>query len=281
MRTSYGLEFNTVTEINPEWSDYDKTIAECHLANTGVVIVDTEYGQPIDNEYDLEEIYRLLEKENKKSAARVIRSPFQLLDELCLLEPGSTIHCTCLHGKDMDNPLTLKEKNCRIGDCPTFVLAHNDGSTVRVDGEQIMEGSCRFDLPGWETPPAGQLRYVNRTYPDGIPVRLEVFSYDSPGNLYVGLLSPENDSVTSWGSFTDVTVNMRPLPPYYAFVKEYSENEGMGEFLTRNGIACRSHVIPDIQNGFVTMHAYLFDRERLALLAPDTFPDYEKSLVEE
>ncbi|MFK1903891.1 hypothetical protein ACIXC0_05745 [Bacteroides fragilis] len=66
MRTSYGLEFNTVTEINPEWSDYDKTIAECHLANTGVVIVDTEYGQPIDNEYDLEEIYRLLEKENKK-----------------------------------------------------------------------------------------------------------------------------------------------------------------------------------------------------------------------
>ena len=130
----------------------------------------------------------------------------------------------------MDNPLTLKEKNCRIGDCPTFVLAHNDGSTVRVDGEQIMEGSCRFDLPGWETPPAGQLRYVNRTYLDGIPVRLEVFSYDSPGNLYVGLLSPENDNGTSWGSFTDVTVNMRPLPPYYAFVKEYSENEGMGEF---------------------------------------------------
>ena len=26
-----------------------------------------EYGQPIDNEYDLEEIYRLLEKENKKA----------------------------------------------------------------------------------------------------------------------------------------------------------------------------------------------------------------------
>ncbi len=50
MKTSYGLEFNTVTEIDPEWSDYDKTIAGCHLANAGVVIVDTEYGQPIDNE---------------------------------------------------------------------------------------------------------------------------------------------------------------------------------------------------------------------------------------
>ena len=33
MKTSYGLEFDTVTEINPEWSDYDKTIAGCHLAN--------------------------------------------------------------------------------------------------------------------------------------------------------------------------------------------------------------------------------------------------------
>ena len=36
MKTSYGLEFDTVTEINPEWSDYDKTIAGCHLANARV-----------------------------------------------------------------------------------------------------------------------------------------------------------------------------------------------------------------------------------------------------
>lgn len=55
----------------------------------------------------------------------------------------------------MDNPLTLKEKNCRIGDCPTFVLAHNDGSTVRVDGEQIMEGSCRFVFPDGKPLPPG------------------------------------------------------------------------------------------------------------------------------
>ena len=42
MKTSYGLEFDTVTEINPEWSGYDKTIAGCHLANARVVIVDTD-----------------------------------------------------------------------------------------------------------------------------------------------------------------------------------------------------------------------------------------------
>lgn len=61
MKTSYGLEFNLVNEINPEWSDYDKMVASCHLANAGVIIVDTEYSQPIDNEYDLEEIYPMLE----------------------------------------------------------------------------------------------------------------------------------------------------------------------------------------------------------------------------
>lgn len=64
MKTSYGLEFNTVTEIDPDWSDYDKMVAKCHLANIGAVIVDAEYGQPIDNECDLEEIYAMLEKEN-------------------------------------------------------------------------------------------------------------------------------------------------------------------------------------------------------------------------
>lgn len=67
MKTSYGLEFNTVTEINPEWSDYDKTVAKCHLANVGAVIVDTEYGQPIDNECDLEEIYATLKTNHPKN----------------------------------------------------------------------------------------------------------------------------------------------------------------------------------------------------------------------
>ena len=64
MKTSYGFEFSLMNKIDPGWSDYDKTVASCHLANTGVVIVDTEYGQPIDNEHDLDEIYRILEEKN-------------------------------------------------------------------------------------------------------------------------------------------------------------------------------------------------------------------------
>lgn len=62
MKTSYGLEFSLMNEIDLGWSDYDKKVASCHLANAGVVIVDTEYGQPIDNEHDLDEIYGILEE---------------------------------------------------------------------------------------------------------------------------------------------------------------------------------------------------------------------------
>ena len=274
MKTSYGLEFNTVTKINPQWSGYDRTVAECHLANAGVIIVDAVHGLPIDNEHDLDEIYGML----GKIRTRTIRSPFQLLDELCRLSPGDTVRCTRLDGEDTDRPLKLEDKDCRIGECPAFIFSDAAGQTVEVNGEQVMECGCNFEIPVPEIRPAGQLRYVNDTFPHGIPVRLEVLCYDSPENLYVGLLSPGDDNGTSWETFTDVTVNMRPLPPYYAYIKEYSENEGMGGFLTGNGIACRSHVIPDIRSGFATMHAYLFDRERRAGLAPETFPEYEKYL---
>jgi hypothetical protein len=61
METSYGLKFELLKEINPTWDNYDKTVAQCHLKNVGVIIVDTEYHNPIDNEYDLDEIYRILE----------------------------------------------------------------------------------------------------------------------------------------------------------------------------------------------------------------------------
>lgn len=61
MEASYGLKFELVKEINPQWDDYNKTVAECHLQNAGVIIVDIEYQTPIDDEFDLDEIYRMLE----------------------------------------------------------------------------------------------------------------------------------------------------------------------------------------------------------------------------
>lgn len=42
--------------INPNWTAYDKSVAECQLTNYGVIYLDC-YGQPIDDEYLLEELY--------------------------------------------------------------------------------------------------------------------------------------------------------------------------------------------------------------------------------
>lgn len=60
MKTNYGLEFNLLDKIESSWSDYDKQIAHIHLENSGKIIVDPIYGKPIDNEYDLDEIYEMI-----------------------------------------------------------------------------------------------------------------------------------------------------------------------------------------------------------------------------
>lgn len=36
---------------------YDKTVAETHINNCGYIVVDAQYGDVIDNEYDLDEIF--------------------------------------------------------------------------------------------------------------------------------------------------------------------------------------------------------------------------------
>ena len=61
MKTSCGLEFMILpTEELNSFEGYDKCVANCHIAICGSIIVDTTYQQPIDNEYDLEEIYHLI-----------------------------------------------------------------------------------------------------------------------------------------------------------------------------------------------------------------------------
>ena len=59
METFYGLKFDLAHGMHETWSDYDKAVAQCHLDNYGVVIIDGS-GSPIDNEFDLEEISKLI-----------------------------------------------------------------------------------------------------------------------------------------------------------------------------------------------------------------------------
>ena len=61
MKTSYGLEFKVLSADKIDsFCGYDKSVAKCHIANSGKIIVDSTFGQPIDNEFDLEEIYSIL-----------------------------------------------------------------------------------------------------------------------------------------------------------------------------------------------------------------------------
>lgn len=61
METRYGLRFKTLTAADiDKFEGYDRSVAECQIANCGQIIVDSEYEQPIDNEYDLEVIYNIL-----------------------------------------------------------------------------------------------------------------------------------------------------------------------------------------------------------------------------
>ena len=65
MKTSYGLEYELLSpEHLNNFVGYDRSIAKIQIANCGKIIVDTTYNQPIDNEYDLAEIYK---KWNEKS----------------------------------------------------------------------------------------------------------------------------------------------------------------------------------------------------------------------
>ena len=59
--TASGLKYHLTKEINPNWGVYDQCVAGMHLDNVGIIIIDSVYCQPIDNEHALGEIYQIIE----------------------------------------------------------------------------------------------------------------------------------------------------------------------------------------------------------------------------
>ena len=47
----------TTTMIDDNWSAYDQKVGQCQLLNYGKIYLD-EYGCPIDDEAEVEELYR-------------------------------------------------------------------------------------------------------------------------------------------------------------------------------------------------------------------------------
>ena len=64
--------------------------------------------------------------------------------------------------------------------------------------------------------------------------------------------------------YCDVTVHVPGAPacrPDEAFVKDWSENDGLGRWLEENEIATRTGI--RVRNGFVTIDQYKFDLDKV------------------
>ena len=54
--------------VNPEWSEYDRTVGKQHLMNYGRIYLD-EYGVPVDDEYVTEDRHRAYQRTRKRKKA--------------------------------------------------------------------------------------------------------------------------------------------------------------------------------------------------------------------
>lgn len=104
----------------------------------------------------------------------------------------------------------------------------------------------------------------------GNPVRVKVGCYQSPPNLYVGLVCAHDGQPV-----TGITANFDiEMPPYRSAVKDYSENEGMLLFLLENGFGAPTG--EGIKSGYVTLPVFQFDEAMLRELDPDGCGLYDK-----
>lgn len=70
-QTPYGLEFMLKDKSYLDTQvDYDRTVAYCHIRNVGCVVTFPD-GEVMDNEYDLDYIYKMIE--NKECSIRLDR----------------------------------------------------------------------------------------------------------------------------------------------------------------------------------------------------------------
>jgi len=105
------------------------------------------------------------------------------------------------------------------------------------------------------------------------PVTVKVNGYADNGNLYVGLISADEDD--SAYPFTHLTVNTEIyMPPYTAAIKNYSENEQAVNFLIDNNFG--KLIGPSILSGFVLLPVFEFDKEKLRILDPIGCARYER-----
>lgn len=105
-------------------------------------------------------------------------------------------------------------------------------------------------------------------------IHLYVSSYEDNNSLYIGLLDLEEEE--EWGDLTTNVTASAGLEPYCAAVKNYTENEGMDQFI--EDYALGTPTGRTIQSGFVSLPVYQFDKNRLAMLSVNGVGEYEKHI---
>lgn len=200
----------------------------------------------------------------------------QMVDELCYAETESRVLCRFLDGKESNEVVTLKNKDANKQE---FVFLRENGQILNCSAKDIFKLKMVLLVENNpESHHVGEknLKFFNDTFPKGITVRLRVAKDDSNNNLYAEL---ECRDGVCWDLFMDITRNVRPMNPFYAFVKDVDENEGMCKFLQDNGIARPSFAVKPYPTGFITLNAYLFNPDRLKELSRTGYFQYASLLL--
>lgn len=205
---------------------------------------------------------------------QTILSQSEMIDRLCHTEPGTIVIYSDTQKGITSEEIMLKDKQCDSRQ-PLFHFIRKNGNLLSCLHQEIRQGRYTFDFP------IEHNVYQKSNKPlifNDVEVRVFVACYEDNNNLYVGLLSKEDDEEDCWELFTDITVNFQQLPPHYGYIKNQDENEGIADFLIKGGIAVPSYTIPDRQNGFVRFKAFLFNMEKLKQLCPYSYKEYEEHI---
>lgn len=104
---------------------------------------------------------------------------------------------------------------------------------------------------------------LNYKSPWGMTYEVWFYGEISDNGLNLGLLC-KNDEYDFYEPYMDVTITVphtRYCESDTAFVKDYSENEGLGNWLIENGIATKTGEA--VRSGYVTIEEYKFDLEKV------------------
>ena len=157
-KTASGIKFITTKENT--FKGYDATIAGLHLRNYGVIFLDAKYKQPIDDEYELEEIESYYRKNEGCEGTDIggISTPVGGFKK----KPGDILCCPVCECTKIDE----KEGQYSCSECGKKWKSGNvsEGLSAKAKSDTLM------DTLGW----ALRMRFGEDTYVASVATSLKV-----------------------------------------------------------------------------------------------------------